>query len=101
MFLGQESLLEEDLSSEEVEIELMPVAVQLMYMRSLRGSPDDVIKELAEASSKSGVGASIKSVIENNLLAARSLYFSEHPPKRLLYESSKKLEKMLAPVWLM
>ena len=90
--------MEEELTPAEVEVELLPVAVQLNYVRGLRGSATDYVHELVESGNKTGIGMSIKYVIENNVLAANSLLFSDHPPKRFLYESAKKLEKMLSGV---
>lgn len=98
VFQGQEALLLENLSPEEVEVELLPVNIQMNYVRGLKETTPELVKELADAFGRTGIGTSIKCVIENNLLAARSLKFSDHPPKRFLYESATKLDKMISEV---
>ena len=90
--------MEDGYEAEEMEVELLPVTMQMTYLNAMTKSSDGCLGELLKASEKSGAGASMRCVIDNNLLAAKSLQFSDHPPKRLLYESAKKLEKMLAAV---
>eukprot|EP00210_Caulerpa_lentillifera_P004839 g4620.t1 len=91
---GQETLLGEDWTQEEVDEELLPLSLQILFLKTMNGSIEDPTKELTEALSQNGVSITIKSTIENNLIAAKSRKFSDQPPKRLLYESAKKLEKM-------
>lgn len=95
---GQETLLGEDWTQEEVDEELLPLSLQILFIKTITGLIEDPTPDLSKALEQDGVSLAIQSAIQNNLIAAKSRKFSDQPPKRLLWESAKKLEKMCETV---
>ncbi|KAK9832822.1 hypothetical protein WJX81_004606 [Elliptochloris bilobata] len=93
--LGREALLEEELSEEQVEAELAPLAVQLGYAAGLQGRRAEALAAydaVREARTDDEVTAAVAA---NNWVAERAAEADEAAPRKVFAELSKRLEPLL------
>ncbi|XP_030449426.1 uncharacterized protein LOC115671891 [Syzygium oleosum] len=69
--IGQETLLEENLDADEVEIELAPIAVQLAYVQQIFGRRQEAIEAYTGIINRNLSDESSLAVAVNNLIALK------------------------------
>lgn len=69
--IGQETLLEENLDADEVEIELCPIAVQLAYVQQIFGRRQEAIEGYTSIVTRNLSDESSLAVAVNNLIALK------------------------------
>ncbi|KAI6686657.1 hypothetical protein NL676_032570 [Syzygium grande] len=69
--IGQETLLEENLDADEVEIELAPIAVQLAYVQQIFGRRQEAIEAYTGIVNRNLSDESSLAVAVNNLIALK------------------------------
>ncbi|KAI3787105.1 hypothetical protein L1987_41319 [Smallanthus sonchifolius] len=69
--IGQETLMDENLADDEIEIELAPIAVQLAYVQQLLGNKQEAIASYTDLIKQSLPDESSNAVAINNLIALK------------------------------
>ncbi|KAI3748286.1 hypothetical protein L6452_11265 [Arctium lappa] len=69
--IGQETLMDENLADDEIEIELAPIAVQLAYVQQLFGNKQEAIASYTDLIKRNLPDESSNAVAINNLIALR------------------------------
>ncbi|XP_041010054.1 signal recognition particle subunit SRP72-like [Juglans microcarpa x Juglans regia] len=69
--IGQETLLEDNLPDDEIEIELAPIAVQLAYVQQLLGCTHEAIQAYTDTIKRDVSDESSLAVAVNNLIALK------------------------------
>ncbi|KAG7979909.1 hypothetical protein I3843_05G154300 [Carya illinoinensis] len=69
--IGQETLLEDNLPDDEIEIELAPIAVQLAYVQQLLGHKQEAIQAYTDIIKRDVSDESSLAVAVNNLIALK------------------------------
>ncbi|KAI4336625.1 hypothetical protein L6164_015127 [Bauhinia variegata] len=86
--IGQETLMEDNLPDDEIELELSPIAVQLAYVQQLLGRTKDAIEAYTDIIKRDLADESSIAVAMNNLFALRG-------PKDVP-DSLRKLDRLKA-----
>ncbi|KVI09435.1 signal recognition particle subunit SRP72 [Cynara cardunculus var. scolymus] len=69
--IGQETLMDENLADDEIEIELAPIAVQLAYVQQLFGNKQEAIASYTDLIKRNLPDESSNAVAINNLIALK------------------------------
>ncbi|KAF8388642.1 hypothetical protein HHK36_027319 [Tetracentron sinense] len=69
--IGQETLMEDNWADDEIEIELAPIAVQLAYVRQLRGYPQEAIEAYMDIINRNLADDSSLAVAINNIITLK------------------------------
>ncbi|PON71620.1 Signal recognition particle, SRP72 subunit [Trema orientale] len=69
--IGQETLMEDNLPDDEIEIELAPIAVQLAYVKQLLGHRQEVTEAYTDVIKRDLADESSLAVAVNNLIALK------------------------------
>ncbi|KAK2979913.1 hypothetical protein RJ640_029576 [Escallonia rubra] len=69
--IGQETLMEDNLADDEIDIELAPIAVQLAYVQQLLGHTQEALKSYADFIKRNLPDESSVAVAINNLIALK------------------------------
>ncbi|KAJ9540422.1 hypothetical protein OSB04_026928 [Centaurea solstitialis] len=69
--IGQETLMDENLADDEIEIELAPIAVQLAYVQQLFGNKQEAMGSYADLIKRKLADEPSNAVAINNLIALR------------------------------
>ncbi|XP_020577004.1 signal recognition particle subunit SRP72-like [Phalaenopsis equestris] len=69
--IGQEMLMDEDYTEEEIETELAPISVQLAYIQQLLGKKDAAVKAYIDIINRNLADASSLAIATNNLISLR------------------------------
>uniref|UniRef100_A0A803PH80 Signal recognition particle subunit SRP72 n=1 Tax=Cannabis sativa TaxID=3483 RepID=A0A803PH80_CANSA len=69
--IGQETLMEDNLPDDEIEIELAPIAVQLAYVKQLLGNRQEAAEAYTDIFKRGLADESSLAVAVNNLIAVR------------------------------
>ncbi|KAF3431109.1 hypothetical protein FNV43_RR25839 [Rhamnella rubrinervis] len=69
--IGQETLLDDNIPDDEIEIELAPIAVQLAYVQQLLGHTQEAIEAYTDIIKRDQADESSLSVAVNNLIPLR------------------------------
>ncbi|MFS7933852.1 putative tetratricopeptide-like helical domain superfamily [Helianthus anomalus] len=85
--IGQETLMEENLADDEIEIELAPIAVQLAYVQQLLGNRQEAIAYYTDLIKRNLPDEPSNAVAINNLVALKG-------PKDIT-DSLKKLDRLI------
>ncbi|XP_055815021.1 uncharacterized protein LOC129884760 [Solanum dulcamara] len=85
--IGQETLMEENLADDDVEIELAPIAVQLAYVQQILGNTQEAIASYTNLVKSNLADESSLAVAINNLIALRG-------PKDVS-DGLRKLDKLI------
>ncbi|CAK9259565.1 unnamed protein product [Sphagnum jensenii] len=85
--IGQESLIEDDYTEEEIEDELAPISVQLAYVQQMQGCTEEAIESYNRVLKRKPVDALSVAIASNNLIAIRG--------GKDLFDSLKKSDKLL------
>ncbi|KAK9060729.1 hypothetical protein SSX86_021435 [Deinandra increscens subsp. villosa] len=85
--IGQETLMDENLADDEVEIELAPIAVQLAYVQQLLGNRQEAIASYTDFIKRNLPDESSNAVAINNLIALKG-------PKDIT-DGLKKLDRLI------
>ncbi|XP_015894415.3 uncharacterized protein LOC107428395 [Ziziphus jujuba] len=84
--IGQETLLEDNIPDDEIEIELAPIAVQLAYVQQLLGHAQEATEAYTDIIKRDLADESSLSVAVNNLIALRG--------SKDVSDSLRKLDKL-------
>nr|XP_043638845.1 signal recognition particle subunit SRP72-like [Erigeron canadensis] len=85
--IGQEQLMDENLSDDRIELELAPVVVQLAYVQQLLGKKQEAIASYADFIKRNLTDKSSNAVAINNLIALKG-------PKDIS-DGLKKLDRLI------
>ncbi|KAA8521616.1 hypothetical protein F0562_012289 [Nyssa sinensis] len=85
--IGQETLMDESLADDEIEIELAPIAVQLAYVQQLLGHTQAAIESYTDIIKRNLADESSLAVATNNLISLRG-------PKDVS-DSLRKLDRLI------
>ncbi|KAL8090280.1 hypothetical protein AgCh_039665 [Apium graveolens] len=85
--IGQETLMDESLADDEIEIELAPIAVQLAYVQQLMGNTKEAVQSYTGLIKRNLADEATLAVATNNLIALKG-------PKDIS-DSLKKLDKLI------
>ncbi|KAK3014303.1 hypothetical protein RJ639_008874 [Escallonia herrerae] len=69
--IGQETLMEDNLADDEIDIELAPIAVQLAYVQQLLGHTQEALKSYVDFIKRNLPDESSVAVAMNNLIALK------------------------------
>ncbi|XP_076896776.1 uncharacterized protein LOC143549878 [Bidens hawaiensis] len=85
--IGQETLMDENLADDEIEIELAPIAVQLAYVQQLLGNRQEAIASYTDLIKRNLPDEPSNAVAINNLIALKG-------PKDIT-DGLKKLDRLI------
>ncbi|KAL2485997.1 SRP72 RNA-binding domain [Abeliophyllum distichum] len=85
--IGQESLMEENLANDDIEIELAPIAVQLAYVQQILGNTQEAFESYTDVIKRNLADDSSLAVATNNLIALKG-------PKDVA-DGLRKLDKLI------
>ncbi|KAL3347796.1 hypothetical protein AABB24_021443 [Solanum stoloniferum] len=85
--IGQETLMEENLADDDVEIELAPIAVQIAYVQQILGNTQEAIASYTDLVKRNFADESSLAVAVNNLIALKG-------PKDVS-DGLRKLDKLI------
>ncbi|KAK6803038.1 hypothetical protein RDI58_000822 [Solanum bulbocastanum] len=85
--IGQETLMEENLADDDVEIELAPIAVQIAYVQQILGNTQEAIASYTDLVKRNLADESSLAVAVNNLIALKG-------PKDVS-DGLRKLDKLI------
>ncbi|KAL8191829.1 hypothetical protein R6Q57_028560 [Mikania cordata] len=85
--IGQETLMDENLADDEIEIELAPIAVQLAYVQQLLGNKQEAVASYTNLIKRNLPDESSNAVAINNLIALKG-------PKDIA-DGLKKLDRLI------
>ncbi|KAL2507873.1 SRP72 RNA-binding domain [Forsythia ovata] len=85
--IGQESLMEENLANDDIEIELAPIAVQLAYVQQILGNTQEAFESYTDVIKRNLADESSLAVATNNLIALKG-------PKDVA-DGLRKLDKLI------
>ncbi|XP_022856184.1 signal recognition particle subunit SRP72-like [Olea europaea var. sylvestris] len=85
--IGQESLMEENLANDEIEIELAPIAVQLAYVHHILGNTQEAFESYTNVIKRNLADESSLAVATNNIIALKG-------PKDVA-DGLRKLDKLI------
>ncbi|WMV08658.1 hypothetical protein MTR67_002043 [Solanum verrucosum] len=69
--IGQETLMEENLADDDVEIELAPIAVQIAYVQQILGNTQEAVASYTDLVKRNLADESSLAVAVNNLIALK------------------------------
>ncbi|KAM3287702.1 signal recognition particle subunit SRP72 [Capsicum chacoense] len=85
--IGQETLMEENLADDDVEIELAPIAVQIAYVQQILGNTQEAVASYTDLIKRNFADESSLAVAVNNLIAIKG-------PKDVS-DGLRKLDKLI------
>ncbi|KAH0767913.1 hypothetical protein KY285_003784 [Solanum tuberosum] len=85
--IGQETLMEENLADDDVEIELAPIAVQIAYVQQILGNTQEAVASYTDLVKRNLADESSLAVAVNNLIALKG-------PKDVS-DGLRKLDKLI------
>lgn len=85
----------EELSENEIDLELLPVSIQLAYVNGMLGSHQDAMDGYKAALDTKGIDPHQRAIVEQNLFAERSHTMPDQPQKKVIEDGLKKVEKLL------
>ncbi|KAH0732962.1 hypothetical protein KY289_004150 [Solanum tuberosum] len=85
--IGQETLMEENLADDDVEIELVPIAVQIAYVQQILGNTQEAVASYTDLVKRNLADESSLAVAVNNLIALKG-------PKDVS-DGLRKLDKLI------
>ncbi|XP_031476692.1 uncharacterized protein LOC116248184 [Nymphaea colorata] len=88
--IGQEMLMEDDCTEEEIENELAPIAVQLAYVQQMLGRSEEAAATYANLMKRNVADASSLAVATNNLISLKGT--------RDVSDGLKKLDRLIEKI---
>lgn len=85
--IGQETLMDENLADDEIELELAPIAVQLAYVHQLLGNTKEAVQSYIDTIKRNLADEPSLAVATNNLIALKG-------PKDIS-DSLRKLDRLI------
>lgn len=98
LFAGRESLFGEELSENDIDLELLPVSIQLAYVNGVLGSHQDAMDGYEAALDTKGIDQHQRAIVEQNIFADKSYTMPDQPQKKVIEDGLKKVEKLLDEV---
>lgn len=88
----------DDLPESEIDLELLPVSLQLAYVNGLLGMNQDALDGYKTVLNTKGIDQNQRVIAEHNVFAQKSVALPDQPQKKVIEDGLKKVGKLLDEV---